>query len=104
MSGAYDPQDPRANSMPYLQATHRLGNTRLVSLDVAGLLAGTQYRGTFEERVHGVLQEVQQAQGKVMLFIDEVHTLVGAGAVRTPLYRNCSASGACPVLLALLQL
>lgn len=65
-----------------LQGTSRLSNKRLVSLDVAGLLAGTQYRGTFEERVHGILDEVQTSRGNVMLFIDEIHNLVGAGAVR----------------------
>eukprot|EP00892_Ulva_mutabilis_P008208 jgi/Ulvmu1/575/UM001_0583.1 len=63
------------------QAHSRLHSKRLISLDVAGLLAGTQYRGTFEERFHGILNEVQQSHGSVMLFIDEVHNLVGAGAV-----------------------
>ena len=65
-----------------MQENSRLHSKRLISLDVAGLLAGTQYRGTFEERVHGILNEVQQSHGNVMLFIDEVHNLVGAGAVR----------------------
>lgn len=68
---------------PLVQGSSRLHNKRLISLDVAGLLAGTQYRGTFEERVHGILEEVQKSRGNVMLFIDEVHNLVGAGAVRS---------------------
>lgn len=57
-----------------------LKNKRVVSLDLAGLVAGTKYRGEFEERMKRVLDEVRKAQGEVVLFIDELHTLIGAGA------------------------
>ncbi|MCX7687861.1 MAG: ATP-dependent Clp protease ATP-binding subunit [Fimbriimonadales bacterium] len=57
-----------------------LKNKRIVSLDLAGLVAGTKYRGEFEERMKRVLDEVRKAQGDVVLFIDELHTLIGAGA------------------------
>lgn len=56
-----------------------LKNTRLVSLDLGALVAGAKYRGEFEERLKAVLKEVQDAQGGVVLFIDEVHQLLGAG-------------------------
>jgi ATP-dependent Clp protease ATP-binding subunit ClpB len=52
---------------------------RLLSLDMGSLIAGAKYRGEFEERLKGVLDEVKQAAGEVILFIDEMHTLVGAG-------------------------
>ncbi|HEY0164646.1 MAG TPA: Clp protease N-terminal domain-containing protein, partial [Sphingomicrobium sp.] len=52
---------------------------RLLSLDMGALIAGAKYRGEFEERIKGVLDEVKQAAGEVILFIDEMHTLVGAG-------------------------
>ncbi len=56
-----------------------LKQRRLLSLDMGALIAGAKYRGEFEERLKGVLDEVKQAAGEVILFIDEMHTLVGAG-------------------------
>ncbi|MYT94749.1 AAA domain-containing protein [Streptomyces sp. SID8359] len=57
-----------------------LKDKRVVSLDLSGMVAGAQYRGQFEERLKKVIEEVQQAEGEVVLFIDELHTVVGAGA------------------------
>jgi ATP-dependent Clp protease ATP-binding subunit ClpB len=57
-----------------------LKNRRLVSLDMGALIAGAKYRGEFEDRLKAVLKEVEEAEGDVILFIDELHTLVGAGA------------------------
>ncbi|MFL6724696.1 MAG: ATP-dependent chaperone ClpB [Sphingomicrobium sp.] len=56
-----------------------LKDRRLLSLDMGSLIAGAKYRGEFEERLKGVLDEVKQASGEIILFIDEMHTLVGAG-------------------------
>ncbi|HEY7532610.1 MAG TPA: Clp protease N-terminal domain-containing protein, partial [Nitrospiraceae bacterium] len=57
-----------------------LKNKRLISLDMGALVAGAKYRGEFEERLKAVLKEIQAAQGQILLFIDELHTVVGAGA------------------------
>ncbi len=57
-----------------------LKNKRLVALDLGALVAGSKYRGEFEERLKAVLREIQDSQGKIILFIDELHTVVGAGA------------------------
>ncbi|GAB2727507.1 ATP-dependent chaperone ClpB [Melaminivora jejuensis] len=56
-----------------------LKNKRVLVLDMAGLLAGAKYRGEFEERLKSVLKEVAHEEGRVILFIDEIHTMVGAG-------------------------
>jgi ATP-dependent Clp protease ATP-binding subunit ClpB len=57
-----------------------LKNHRIVALDLGSMVAGAKYRGEFEERLKAVLKEVQEAAGEVILFIDELHTVVGAGA------------------------
>ena len=56
-----------------------LKNKRVMSLDLGAMVAGAKYRGEFEERLKGVLKEVEDAAGRVILFIDELHTLIGAG-------------------------
>ncbi|MDO8659989.1 MAG: AAA family ATPase, partial [Candidatus Parcubacteria bacterium] len=56
-----------------------LKEKELVSLDLGMLVAGTKYRGEFEERLKGIMREIERADGKIILFIDEIHTIVGAG-------------------------
>jgi len=57
-----------------------LKNKELVSLDLGSLIAGTKYRGEFEERLKSIMKEIKKADGKIVMFIDEIHTIVGAGA------------------------
>jgi len=57
-----------------------LRDKRLISIDIGSMLAGAKYRGEFEERLKAVLKEIEQSEGKIITFIDEMHTLVGAGA------------------------
>ena len=59
-----------------------LKNKRIVALDLGALIAGAKFRGEFEERLKAVLKEVTDAQGEIILFIDELHTVVGAGAAQ----------------------
>src|SRR5947207_2085347 len=57
-----------------------LKNNRLIALDLGAMVAGAKYRGEFEDRLKAVIKEVEESEGNVVLFIDELHTLVGAGA------------------------
>lgn len=57
-----------------------LKDKRVIQLDLAGLVAGTKYRGEFEERLKRVMEEIRAASGEIILFVDELHTIVGAGA------------------------
>lgn len=57
-----------------------LKNKRLIALDIGSLIAGTKYRGEFEDRLKAVLKEIKEAEGEIVLFIDELHTIIGAGA------------------------
>ncbi len=57
-----------------------LRDKRVIALDLAGLVAGTKYRGEFEERLKRVMEEIRSAAGEIVLFVDELHTIVGAGA------------------------
>jgi len=59
-----------------------LKNRRLVALDMGALIAGAKYRGEFEDRLKAVLKEVEAAEGEIIMFIDELHTMVGAGAAQ----------------------
>lgn len=61
-------------------APESLRDKEIVSLDLGILVAGTKYRGEFEERLKNIIKEIERAQGKIIVFIDEIHTIVGAGA------------------------
>src|SRR5205085_8121031 len=57
-----------------------LKDKELVSLDLGSLVAGTKYRGEFEERLKNIIKDIEKSEGRIILFIDEIHTIVGAGA------------------------
>ncbi|MEK7589852.1 MAG: AAA family ATPase [Patescibacteria group bacterium] len=69
-----------AQRMATSDVPESLKNKELMSLDLGLLIAGTKYRGEFEERLKNIMKEVEKAEGEVILFIDEIHTIVGAGA------------------------
>ncbi len=68
-----------ANRIAKGDVSESLKDKEIVSLDLGSLLAGTKYRGEFEERLKNILKEIERADGKIVLFIDEIHTIVGAG-------------------------
>jgi ATP-dependent Clp protease ATP-binding subunit ClpB len=68
-----------ANRIAKGDVSESLKDKEIVSLDIGSLLAGTKYRGEFEERLKNILKEIERLDGKVILFIDEIHTMVGAG-------------------------
>jgi ATP-dependent Clp protease ATP-binding subunit ClpC len=59
-----------------------LAGKRVLSLDLSGMIAGSRFRGEFEERLKAAIEEVQRSEGEIILFIDELHTVVGAGAAQ----------------------
>lgn len=69
-----------ANRIAKGDVSESLKDKEIVSLDIGSLLAGTKYRGEFEDRLRTILKEVERAEGKIILFIDEIHTIVGAGS------------------------
>jgi ATP-dependent Clp protease ATP-binding subunit ClpB len=69
-----------ANRMVSGDVPESLKDKELVSLDLGALIAGTKYRGEFEERLKAILKEIEKADGDIVIFIDEIHTIVGAGA------------------------
>ncbi|MBS1248496.1 MAG: ATP-dependent Clp protease ATP-binding subunit ClpC [Chloroflexi bacterium] len=70
-------QNIAANSVPEI-----LGEKRVVSLDMGAMIAGSRFRGEFEERLKAAVDDIKRAEGEVILFIDELHTVVGAGAAQ----------------------
>ena len=76
-----------------------LWERRVLALDMGARVAGSKFRGEFEERLKAVLDEIKEAQGEIILFIDEIHTVVGAGAAEGAIDASNMmkpALGACP--------
>jgi ATP-dependent Clp protease ATP-binding subunit ClpB len=71
-----------ARRVAHKDVPETLKDKRVLSLDLGALIAGSKYRGEFEDRLKAVLSEIRESEGKVILFIDELHTLVGAGAAQ----------------------
>lgn len=69
-----------ANRMATGDVPESLKNKELASLDLGSLIAGTKYRGEFEDRLKKIMKEIEKADGQIILFVDEIHTIVGAGA------------------------
>lgn len=69
-----------ANRMAIRDVPESLKGKELVSLDLGSLIAGTKYRGEFEERLKNILKEIEKSKGEIVLFVDEIHSIVGAGA------------------------
>jgi len=69
-----------ANRMATGEVPESLKNKELASLDLGSLIAGTKYRGEFEDRLKKIIKEIEKADGQIILFVDEIHTIVGAGA------------------------
>jgi ATP-dependent Clp protease ATP-binding subunit ClpB len=80
-AGRRQDRDRRGSGAAHCQRrrARRLKDRTLMALDMGSLIAGAKYRGEFEERLKGVLDEVKAAEGEIILFIDEMHTLIGAG-------------------------
>ena len=72
-----------------------LENKRLIALDLGAMVAGAKYRGEFEERLKAVLKEIADAEGEVITFIDEMHTIVGAGAAARARWTPATCSSRC---------
>lgn len=71
-----------AQKIAYNDVPEILAGKRVVALDLGAMIAGSRFRGEFEERLKAAIEEIQRAQGEVILFIDELHTVVGAGAAQ----------------------
>jgi ATP-dependent Clp protease ATP-binding subunit ClpB len=69
-----------AQKIAHGEVPETLKDRQLVAVDIGALIAGSKFRGEFEERLKAILKEVQESQGKIIMFIDEMHTIVGAGA------------------------
>jgi ATP-dependent Clp protease ATP-binding subunit ClpA len=83
--------DPLTNNALFLASSDLL-EVRVIALDVGLLVAGAKYQGEFEERVKAVLKEVEDAAGSIILFIDEIHLVLGAGKQRICRIHRCPES------------